>query len=316
MREWQDLYRQLVRLAKPLGLHVAEQAGEPNADGIHRALLAGLLSQHRAARRREDVERSRRRGRRARARAPGPPAAGRVRRRPQHALRGVPRLGAREEAAGRADERRARRDQPAVRPHERGDRPRLGRAARRAARQAQLQRTALGDAARARRSPTRRSRSSACRSCAKRRIQLARVDPALARELFIRHALVEEDWDTTRLDRRLFAFVRANRALRRELGEVEERTRRRDILAGDEAVVDVLRGAGAGGCLGHALVRTLVARRAPHDARAAHDAGGRPRRRRRSESIKDDGFPDRWRQGDQTLLAALPVRARAPTTTA
>ena len=50
VREWQDLYRQLVRLAKPLGLAVsasngAQPAGEPNADGIHRALLAGLLSQ-------------------------------------------------------------------------------------------------------------------------------------------------------------------------------------------------------------------------------------------------------------------------------
>ena len=45
VREWQDLYRQLVRLAKPLGLHGAASAGEPNADGIHRALLAGLLSQ-------------------------------------------------------------------------------------------------------------------------------------------------------------------------------------------------------------------------------------------------------------------------------
>ncbi|RXZ45889.1 ATP-dependent RNA helicase HrpA, partial [Agromyces binzhouensis] len=45
VREWQDLYRQLVRLAKPLGLHVAAEAGAPNPDGIHRSLLAGLLSQ-------------------------------------------------------------------------------------------------------------------------------------------------------------------------------------------------------------------------------------------------------------------------------
>ncbi|MFW8746092.1 DUF3418 domain-containing protein, partial [Mesorhizobium japonicum] len=36
----------------------------------------------------------------------------------------------------------------------------------------------------------------------------------------------------------LYAFDRDNRALRAELGELEERARRRDILAGDEALVD------------------------------------------------------------------------------
>ena len=101
---------------------------------------------------------------------------------------------------------------------------------------------------------------------AKRRIQLARVDLPLARELFIRHALVEEDWDTSRLDKRLFAFVRANRALRRELGEVEERTRRRDILAGDEAVVAFYEARVPADVADTRVVRALVARRAPHDA--------------------------------------------------
>ena len=42
VREWQDVYRQLKQLAKPLGLHVGDPAVNP--DGIHRSLLAGLLS--------------------------------------------------------------------------------------------------------------------------------------------------------------------------------------------------------------------------------------------------------------------------------
>jgi len=77
----------------------------------------------------------------------------------------------------------------------------------------------------------------------KRRVQLARIDPEQARELFIRHAMVgidghSGDWPFS-IDRNpLYAFDRANRALREELTEVEERTRRRDILVDDEAVVD------------------------------------------------------------------------------
>jgi ATP-dependent helicase HrpA len=73
---------------------------------------------------------------------------------------------------------------------------------------------------------------------ARRRVQLGRVDPVTARDLFIRHALVDGEWDLERLSKAVTAFDRANRALRRELGELEERTRRRDILFDDEAVFE------------------------------------------------------------------------------
>lgn len=73
---------------------------------------------------------------------------------------------------------------------------------------------------------------------ARRRIQLARVDPAEARELFLRHALVDGDWPYAVRGNALYDFDRRNRALRDELGLLEERTRRRDILAGDERVVE------------------------------------------------------------------------------
>ena len=72
----------------------------------------------------------------------------------------------------------------------------------------------------------------------RRRAQLSRLDPALARELFIRHALVEGEWDTSRLDKRLTAFLRDNARVRRELEQLEERSRRRDILLDDEKIVE------------------------------------------------------------------------------
>ncbi len=71
-----------------------------------------------------------------------------------------------------------------------------------------------------------------------RAAQLARIDRPHARELFIRHALVAGEWPR-RIDRdRLYDFDRENRAVRLELEEVEERTRRRDVLVDDEAIVD------------------------------------------------------------------------------
>ena len=66
----------------------------------------------------------------------------------------------------------------------------------------------------------------------RRRVQLARFDPVHARELFIRHALVDGDWESPQ------AFDRANRQLRRELEQLEERTRRRDIVGDDDAVFE------------------------------------------------------------------------------
>src|SRR5690606_3742539 len=70
----------------------------------------------------------------------------------------------------------------------------------------------------------------------RRRVQFARIDRAGARELFLRHALVEGEWDPSRIDKRVSAFWRANAELRRRLEKLEERERRRDILAGDESV--------------------------------------------------------------------------------
>ena len=66
---------------------------------------------------------------------------------------------------------------------------------------------------------------------ARRRVGYAAVDPDLARELFIRHALVYGEWQTRH------HFHADNTRLRGELAELEERARRRDLLVGEEEIV-------------------------------------------------------------------------------
>ncbi|MET3919753.1 ATP-dependent RNA helicase HrpA [Arthrobacter sp. UYEF20] len=65
-----------------------------------------------------------------------------------------------------------------------------------------------------------------------RRINYGKVDPELSRELFIRHALVEGDWQTHH------KFFHRNRALLHEVEELEARMRRRDILVDDETLFE------------------------------------------------------------------------------
>ena len=64
----------------------------------------------------------------------------------------------------------------------------------------------------------------------RRRIGYAAVDPEVARELFIRHALVEGEWETRH------HFFADNARLRAEVAELEERARRRDLLVGDDEI--------------------------------------------------------------------------------
>ncbi|KNX39250.1 ATP-dependent helicase [Luteipulveratus halotolerans] len=64
-----------------------------------------------------------------------------------------------------------------------------------------------------------------------RKVPYGRVDPHESRELFIRHALVEGDWDTHH------TFFQQNRALLDRLADLEARARRRDLLVDDETLV-------------------------------------------------------------------------------
>ncbi|PZU39646.1 MAG: ATP-dependent RNA helicase HrpA [Microbacterium sp.] len=136
----------------------------------------------------------------------------------------------------------------------------------------------------------------------RRRVQFARIDPAGARELFVRHALVEGEWNADRLDKRLTAFVRANHELRRRLEKVEERERRRDILAGDEAVFDFYDARIPRDVFD---VRSFETWWRDEQGRTPHLLSMREQDLVEGEARADAReFPTRWTQGDQTLTLA------------
>jgi ATP-dependent helicase HrpA len=129
---------------------------------------------------------------------------------------------------------------------------------------------------------------------AARKVGYGRVDPALSRELFLRHALVEGDWRTQH------RFFHDNRRLLADVEELEHRVRRRDIVVDDEALFDF------------------------YDARVpAHVVSGRHfdswwKKARREQpdlldfdramlvaegarGVDEADYPDCWRQGDLEL---------------
>jgi ATP-dependent helicase HrpA len=127
-----------------------------------------------------------------------------------------------------------------------------------------------------------------------RRSDYARIDPELCRELFIRNALVEGDWDTHH------RFFHDNQALREEVEDLEHRARRRDILVDDETLFD------------------FYDKRLPSDVvSAAHfDGWWKKARRNRPDllafdtdllisadaaAVHADDYPDSWTQGDLSL---------------
>ena len=63
-----------------------------------------------------------------------------------------------------------------------------------------------------------------------RRVGYGKIDPAEAREIFVRSALVEGQWRTRH------PFFAHNAQIRAEAESLEERTRRRDLIADDQAI--------------------------------------------------------------------------------
>ncbi len=144
----------------------------------------------------------------------------------------------------------------------------------------------------------------------RRRVQLARFDRPLAREMFVRHALVEGEWDPSVLDKRLTAFLRRNQEQRRLLEKIEERERRRDILIGDEAVFAFYNSRIPADVTDVRSFETWwkdASNRTPHllDLRESDLTGDRAQG-------DDRAFPARWRQGDQTLNLAYRFEPGAP----
>lgn len=66
----------------------------------------------------------------------------------------------------------------------------------------------------------------------KRLVNYSSIDEPLCREIFIRSALVEGDWETKH------AFFKQNRKLLLEVEELEHKSRRRDILVDDEELFE------------------------------------------------------------------------------
>jgi ATP-dependent helicase HrpA len=63
-----------------------------------------------------------------------------------------------------------------------------------------------------------------------RRVHYGQVDPAVARQIFIREALVDGDWETKLL------FLVHNQKLVRQVQELEHKSRRQDVLVDDELI--------------------------------------------------------------------------------
>jgi ATP-dependent helicase HrpA len=275
IREWQDVYKQLTRLAKQLGLHV----GEPhtNPDGIHRSLLAGLLSQIglKDAAKRDYV-------------------------------------GARQSRFVIFPGSALAKKQPnAIMSAELVETSRLFARVNGAIDPAWAEPIAGDLVKRSYSEPHWEKRQGAIVAyervtlygvpiVLKRRVQFSRIDPAYARELFIRHALVEGDVVPETMKGREWDFDRANRALRTELAELEERTRRRDILFDDEAIFE------------------FYNRRLPADVASTKAFEGWWRKERQTRpdlltmtaenlvdepeaTVDENAFPSVWQQGDQRL---------------
>ncbi len=211
VREWQDLHAQLRRACKQVridpDLATSAPDAEPDWDRVHRALLAGLLS-HVGLRdevRREYV------GARG-ARFSVSPGSALFRRQPDYVMSAelveTSRLWARVNA--RIDPRWAEEVGSHVVKRTYSE-PRWSRS----------QGAAVA---------TERVTLYGVPLVADRTVQYARVDAAAAREIFLRQALVEGEWEPQH------AFWRENQALLRRLAELEERARRRDIVVDDEAL--------------------------------------------------------------------------------
>ncbi|MDR6971200.1 ATP-dependent RNA helicase HrpA [Leifsonia shinshuensis] len=283
VREWQDVYRQLRQLAKPLGLTIGEPSVNP--DGIHRSLLAGLLS-HIGL---KDVRES---GSGAKGGARGP--------------RQAEYLGARQTRFVIFPGSTLAKKQPnALMSAELVETSRLF-ARMNASIDPAWAEPIAGDLCKRQYSEPHWEKNQGAVVAyervtlfgvpiiPRRRVQYARIDAPLSRELFIRHALVDGEWDSHQ------AFDRANRKLRAELRELEERTRRRDILNDDEAVFE------------------FYDARIPADVVSTRSFEGWWKKARQEtpdlltmtpEALLDDeaaevdeeAFPPVWRQGDQRL---------------
>ncbi|MFS0884499.1 ATP-dependent RNA helicase HrpA [Aeromicrobium sp. 179-A 4D2 NHS] len=209
VREWADVNAQLRRTVRELGLKPGKVRTEPDADAIHQALLHGLLS-HVGLRDPEGREYLGARG----ARFAVFPGSGLAKKPPRWIMAGelveTSRLWARDNA--RVDPEWIEKAAGHLLKHQYAE-PRWS--ARRGAAVA-----------------TQRSTLYGIPVVVDRTVMLSKHDAPLARELFIRHALVGGEWRTHH------RFWKRNQDRLAKVEELEERVRTRGIRVDDETLVD------------------------------------------------------------------------------
>ncbi|MCP2298019.1 ATP-dependent helicase HrpA [Nocardia amikacinitolerans] len=124
-----------------------------------------------------------------------------------------------------------------------------------------------------------------------RPVDYGRIDPQVSRELFLRHALVQGEWQTKH------EFFHRNRELLDDVADLEHRARRRDILVDDEVLFE------------------FYDKRVPADVVSARhfDSWWRTAKRKdpalldfskstvvneNAAALDPTDFPDAWRQGE------------------
>ncbi|BBH17936.1 ATP-dependent helicase [Nocardioides baekrokdamisoli] len=224
VREWQDFESQIRQVTKEIGVKVGRPADEPDSDGIHQALLSGLLS-HIGLLDEKSVPSA---SDRARAKRPGPREY----------------LGARgTKFAIFPGSALARKNPTFLMSAELVETSRLW-ARQNAAIKPEWAEGLAGDLARRSYSEphwsTRRGSVMAYERvllygvplAADRLVAFGKIDPVLSRELFIRHALVQGEWRTRH------PFLARNQQMLEEAQDLEHRSRRRDIVVDEQTLFD------------------------------------------------------------------------------
>ncbi len=281
VREWQDFESQLRQVCKEMEISVGGPADVPDADGIHQALLAGLLSHIGLLEERDRQQRGPREYVGARgARFAIFPGSVLHRKNPQFLMAGelveTSRLWARQNAAIKPEWAEQIGAHLVKRSY---SEPHWSK--KRAAVMARERVTLYG-----------------VPLVSDRLVSFGKVDVALSREIFIRHALVYGDWAASESGQH--RFLQTNRRLLEEAEELEHRARRRDIVV-DE----------------HTLFDFYDARVGADVVSGAHfDQWWKQERRRRpelltfdpamlthdtAEQISKADFPEEWDSGDAGL---------------
>ncbi len=220
VREWQSFESQLRQVCKEMRIAVGKPSDTPDADGIHQALLSGLLSHIGLLEEKDRKDSAGRKG--------GPreylgargarfaifPGSGLKRKNPQFLMAGelveTGRLWARQNAAIQPEWAERIGSHLVKRTY---SEPHWSK--KRAAVMAHERVTLYG-----------------VPLVADRTISYGKVDPVVSRELFIRHALVHGEWSTHQ------KFFAENLRLLEEAEELEHRARRRDLVVDEHTLFD------------------------------------------------------------------------------